>query len=591
MKYIFSIGLFLLLSLHFLGVGLSQTNQTEFKRLPSYSRLEIVPGKRGGDVNFALDDSPRSFFYYGGIDSNTGTVVSQVFDGLIEYNLATMQVEPALAKSWRVSSDGKVWDFRLRQGVRWHDGVELTADDVIFTYTQIVTNPQARGTDAAEFMFDGVPTIFEKIDRYNVRFTLNKPNGAFLQKLRKYIMPKHLLLKYSTEGGAAQADINQAWLTDVEPSSVVGTGPFMLRSYIPGQKVGLIRNPNYWKTDARGGALPYLDKINFLIINGTAAQAAQFFSGALDISTISGAQYPDFITRVAAGADFKVVRSTSFLGSVPNWSFNFDTANPELASVFSNLSFRKAMQLSLNRDRIIETVYNGQATLPGHGVSRNSIFYLNTTKYLGNFDLQTAGKQLDLLGLQDTNGDGIREFKSGKNLEFTLTFGSDSIVWSAISVILQNDLKKLGILVSLRGVPSSTLLTVARGRDWESIMLAIGNQPDPDLRKAIWQPGAALYYWHQSTQPTTPNAPPNSSKMQGWERQMYVVLEKASTETDVGQRRIHYGQWQVLMAKYLPVIMIAQSPSLAAVRGNIGNYIFTSGGLPTYNPLPLLFKR
>jgi peptide/nickel transport system substrate-binding protein len=119
-------------------------------------------------------------------------------------------------------------------------------------------------------------------------------------------MPKHKLLPFSVEGGAQPADINNAWPTDVDPSEVVGTGAFMLREYVPGQVVRLVRNPNYWKFDEAGTRLPYLDALNYLIVPGTDAQVAQFLAGNLDQLNISGAQFPDFKSRELAGAAFRV---------------------------------------------------------------------------------------------------------------------------------------------------------------------------------------------------------------------------------------------------------------------------------------------
>jgi peptide/nickel transport system substrate-binding protein len=510
------------------------------KKMPSYRNVGVTAGKAGGSYTLMLGDAPPSFMYYGAIDANAQTVLGQMFDGLIEYNLGTMAVEPALAESWTTSSDGKVWTFKLRQGVKWHDGTEFTADDVIFTYSQIVTNPEARGGDVGEFTLGGVLTKFEKVDKYTVRFVLGAANGPFLQKLRKPILPKHKLVKFTVEGGGKAADINNAWATNTDPKEIVGTGPFKLQAYVAGQKVTLAKNADFWKVDSQGKDLPYLNSLEFLVVKGSDAQAAQFLAGNVDSYTI-----------------------------------------------FSDVRFRTAMQSALNRARIIDTVYNGLATLPGHGVARPSAFYLDTVKYLGSYSLKDADERLDAMGLMDK--DGVRMTKSGKQLEFTLTYGSDSAVWSGIAPILQDDLKKLGIKVNLKGVASSTLLATGRGKDWESIMVAFGNQPDPDLRKPIWQPGGALYYWHQATQGA--DGKPVTKAMQSWEKRLVEVWDQGSITVDPQKRRILYNEWQVSTAKNLPVIMIAQPPNLAAVRNTIGNFVFTTYVIPGHNPIPLIFNK
>jgi peptide/nickel transport system substrate-binding protein len=557
------------------------------KKMPSYRNLGVTAGKAGGSYTLMLGDAPPSFMYYGAIDANAQTVLGQMFDGLIEYNLATMSVEPALAESWSTSSDGKVWTFKLRQGVKWHDGTEFTADDVIFTYSQIVTNPEARGGDAGEFTLGGVLTKFDKLDKYTVRFILGAANGPFLQKLRKPILPKHKLLKFTVEGGGKAADINNAWATNTDLKEIVGTGPFKLTGYTAGQKVSMTKNGDYWKVDSQGNTLPYLSSLEFLVVKGSDAQAAQFLAGNVDAYNISAPQFPDFKSKEVAGANFKVFRNENFINSVPHLAFNFNAANPELSNIFSDLRFRSAMQHALNRARIIDTVYNGLATLPGHGVARPSAFYLDTVKYLGSYDLKEAGESLDGMGL--TLKDGARMTKGGKALEFTLTYGSDSAVWSGIAPIIQDDLKKLGIKVNLKGVAASTLLATGRGKDWEAIMVAFGNQPDPDLRKPIWQPGGALYYWHQATQGA--DGKPVFKAMQPWEKRLYEVWEQGSVVVDPQKRRILYNEWQLLNAKNLPVIMIAQPPNLAAVRNSIGNFVFTTYVIPGHNPIPLVYNK
>jgi len=464
------------------------------KVVPDYGALEVEPGTPGGELTLPLDDAPPTFFYYGEINSNVQTLAQQLFDGLVEFNLETYELEPALAESWEVSEDGTVYTFNLREGVTWHDGEPFTADDVIFTYEQIITNPEARAGDAAQFTFtiDGEdqPVVFEKVDDLTVRMTLPTASAAFLLQQRFFIMPKHKLLEFSVEGGAEAADINNAWPTDGTLSDVVGTGPFVLSDYTPGQRVTLRKNLDYWKEDSSGTRLPYAETLSYLIIRGAEAQLAQFLAGNIDALNISGAQFPDLKTREVEGADFRVVQSEALFGSPPHLAFNFNADDAELAEVFSNLDFRKAMQSAVDRQRIIETVYNGLATLPGTPTApADETFYTDTTELLGTFDLDAAAQQLEEMGLTDTDGDGVRNIGEGKQLEFGLTYSLDSATTPAIVTILQNDLAQIGVKVNLVGVQASALFSTGLAGDFDAIILAFGNQPDPELRKPIWQPG------------------------------------------------------------------------------------------------------
>ncbi len=564
------------------------------KKMPAFTGIGLQAGKAGGTITLALGNSPQTFNYYGAIDGNGQRIAQHMFDGLIEFNLQTGKIEPALAESWTVSPDGKVYTFKLRQGVKWHDGVEFTADDVIFTFDQVITDPEAKGGDFANFSKDGVKYKFEKVDKYTVRISLPFSSGAFLIQMRTFMMPKHQLLKYSVEGGAKPADINNAWATNADLKDIVGTGAYKLTGYTPGQKVSLVKNPDYWKVDSKGTQLPYIDKLDYLILVGPAAQEAAFRAGTLDALDISGAQFPDFKQQEVKGAPFKVVSQLkdAIYGSPPHLAFNFNAADADLAKVFSNVKFREAMQFAVNRQRVIESVYNGQAQLPGHmGVPPAGSFYFDTKKYLGDFNLETAKAALDALGLKDTDGDGVRNVAAGKQLEFSLTYGTDSAVWPPLATILQNDFKSIGVKANLKGVLSSTLLSTGLSGNYEAILVALGDQPDPELRKPIWQPGGSLYYWHRATQAVKDGDPPNFKAMSSWEKRLYDIFEKGTQSSDQATRAALYSEGQVLIAKYLPVIMIAKPANITVVRNTLGNFVFTLGVIPGYNPVPLYYFK
>jgi peptide/nickel transport system substrate-binding protein len=560
------------------------------KVVRGYDNLGIVPGKVGGRLTMVLGDSPQSLFYYGAIDSNLQALAAQLYDGLVEYNYQTYELEPALAERWTISKDGRVYTFFLRQGVKWHDGRELTADDVVFTYELIVMNPEARGGDAGAFTIGGQRAKFEKVDTYTVRLTLPKAAPAILQYMRLYIMPKHKLLPFSREGGAAPAAINTAWPTTVDPAEVIGTGPFRLQGYVPGQKITLVRNPTYWKTDTNGARLPYLNQLELLIIRDPEQQVAQFQAGNVGQLNLTGAQFPDLKAREQAGAPFKVVSARALFGSPPHLAFNFDARDPELAKLFSDLRWRRAMQMAVNRQRIIDAVYNGLAELPGHGIAPISSWYFDTRKFLGTFDLAGAARALDELGLR-MGPDGVRRLPNGRPLEFTLTYGTDSSVWPPIATILQNDLKQIGVRANLQGILSRTLLSTGLSGNFEALLLGFGDQPDPELRKPIWQPGGALYYWHRATQPPTPDGEPNFAAMQPWERQTFDIWEAAGTTVSRPQRKALYDQWQSLFTQNLPVIMIAKPTAVGAIYTRYGNYVYSLGVIPGFNPVPLIYER
>ena len=397
-------------------------------------------------------------------------------------------------------------------------------------------------------------------------------------------MPKHKLLKYSIEGGAKPSDINTPWGTGADLSDIVGTGPFKFSSYTADQKVTLAKNTNYWKNDAFGNKLPYLDKVEYLILKSPEAQIAQFKSGTLEALNITGAQFPDLKQGEVNGAPYKVIKALALFGSPPHLSFNFDAKDASLARLFSNDKFRQAVQPAVNRQRIIDDVFNGLATLPGTPVAPVSSFYFNTTKYLGEYDLKTANAGLDALGLKDTDGDGIRNFAGGKNIEFSLIAPTDNAFFAGgpIATIIQNDLKAIGLKANLQTLQNSLVFSKLNAGDFEAGIYGFGNQPDPELRKAIWQPGGDLYYWHRAMRSPTPGGAPNFALMKTWERRIWTIFDQASKLTDQRKRGALYDEWQLLNAKNLPVIMIAKPANIAAVSNKVGNFVYNLGPIPGY---------
>lgn len=559
-------------------------------RVVDYSGLGIEPGTVGGSVTLPLGAAPPTFLYYAQIDNATQTLTQQVFDSLVEFNLQTYALEPALAESWEVSEDGTVYTFHLREGVTWHDGEPFTAEDVVFTYEQIITNPEARAGDAAQFTYtvDGEQqqVTFEAVDDHTVVFTLPAPSAAFLLQQRFFIMPKHKLVDFTVEGGAEAGQVNNAWPTDVSLSEVVGTGPFMYDSYTPGQLVVLARNPNYWKQDTAGNQLPYLEEVRYLVVQGTEAQTAQFLAGNLDQLNISGAQFPNFKDLEQQGEEFQVVVSDALFGSPPHVAFNFD--DETFGELFGNHEFRKAMEFAVNRERVIEDVYNGLATIPGTPTApADGTFYEDTTGLMNDYDLEAAAAALDDLGVVDSDGDGIRNMPDGgPNLQFGLTYASDSQTFTDIATIVQNDFRQIGVQADLVAVQNSALLSTGLAGDYQAIIVALGNQPDPELRKPIWQPGGSLYYWHRSTQPAEPGGTPNFDVMADWEQRIFEIFDQGTTMVDQAARAELYKEWQRLNAEYAPVIMVAKPSNIAAVWDRVGNFVYSLGVIPGYNPVP-----
>ena len=203
--------------------------------------------KHGGELVFSTTSDPKSFNDIIAKETSTTLVTSHIFEGLTTTNAFTTKVEPHLAERWDVSEDGLRWTFYLRKDVLWNDGQPFTADDVVFTFNDLIYNPDIPSSARDIFTLDGREFKVEKIDGYTVTFELLVKFAPFLRGMGQGIMPKHKLKAIVDKG-----DFNFTWGIDTPPREIVGTGPYMLVRYDPGQRLVFERNPNYWKRAPSG---------------------------------------------------------------------------------------------------------------------------------------------------------------------------------------------------------------------------------------------------------------------------------------------------------------------------------------------------
>ena len=227
-------------------------------------------GAHGGALTIATISEPLTLNLAVSTDAGSSDVLGYLFEGLTETSWLNDEVEPLLAESWERTEDGLTWTFHLRRDVTWHDGRPFTARDVDFTFNRIIYNDDiaasARPTfefrhldDAGEWRTDSMDVT--ALDDHTVRIVLPVPSATFLRSMGTAIYPEHVLGPYVDDGSFASV-----WGIDTDPSEIIGTGPFTIAEYTPGERLVLARNPAYWLTDGAGNRLPYLDQIVHVIV-------------------------------------------------------------------------------------------------------------------------------------------------------------------------------------------------------------------------------------------------------------------------------------------------------------------------------------
>jgi len=212
--------------------------------MPAISSAE--PGVFGGRLTIAIVSPPRTF---NPVLANDDAIVRLIFAPLVNLDGVTQEPRPALAESWTNSPDGKTFIFKLRRGVYWSDGQPFTADDVVFTWNDVMYNPNFNRSMGDLFRIKGRPFQVRRMDDYTVQVATPEVFAPFMEFFGAQVMilPRHVLAK------AVKNNVfNSAYALDSKPEEVIGCGPYKLKKIEPGRGVLLARNLEYWAVTSRG---------------------------------------------------------------------------------------------------------------------------------------------------------------------------------------------------------------------------------------------------------------------------------------------------------------------------------------------------
>lgn len=545
--------------------------------------------RHGGTLTLRIPKSPQTFNYFGTLDGNAYTVMQQTLDRLVEMNPVNNTLEPALAVSWTLEGSSVI--FKLRD-VKWSDGVPFTADDVIFTMTYYAQNRNALGNQQTVFQVDGKPFEWTKIDDRTVKLTMARPVGTIFTSLSFVPMyPKHKLEPLINKND--MSSVNNPWTTNTDPSQIVGTGPFVLDRYIVDQRVILKRNPYSWRVDGRGRLLPYADFLEFLIIEDNEAAMLKFETGEITYTaSIAGAQFPGLKEKELAGAPFTIFRTepTQPTPSPLHLAFNFDNKDPVLQKLIHTKEFRMAVEHAIDRNKVIEQVFNGLAVLGGTPVlPSNKAFYNPAIERIRRpFNLNRSRELLAGLGLRDANGDGWLDRPDGRPLELVLLVSTakDQV---DTAMLIAAAMKSVGVKMEMQSVDGNLFGERVASSNFDLCIRAFGNQHDPHLRKGIYQPTGNLYYWRPSTKDA--ESKPVFANMYPWERELYDIFELGAAELDQAKRKALYDRFQVIYADEIPIIFIAKGMNLYGASKRLGNFYLNNEGAVVFTPYSVYFKN
>lgn len=445
---------------------------------------------------------------------------------LVRWNREGNAVIPNVAESWNVSEDGKTFTFFLRKGIRWSDGVPLTAEDIVFWFEDI--NLQKELTPSIPGWLKALTTVRKEGD-YTVVFEFSDPYPLFLENIchrgggryTAMIQPKHYLTQFHpkyTEPEKLTVLAKEAgfdtWYAHfdfkrdfIKCANVPVLSAWNLISVSDTEQL-LTRNPYYWKVDPAGNQLPYIDRVINEVVLNAETLTMKTVAGAYDFQPyrLSLADYSLFKENEAKGG-YKVLLWDTALGANLAIMPNLNSADPFKNELFNSLDFRIALSLAINREEINDLCYLGLSVPRQATVIEGCPYYADDLPGLyAEYDPKRANEILDALGLDKKNRQGQRLRPDGSVLELTILTTDMTLYgpWVDVVDLISNYFNKVGIKTAY-DVLSSTLYSQRRSStDFDIITWAWGRGLHPLLEPAFIFPylqtvGAPLYaLWYTS---------------------------------------------------------------------------------------------
>lgn len=512
----------------------------------------------------ASTSDPKSFNPIVAQEVSTTEITSLIFEGLVRSNPLTLAVEPNLAKAWKISRGGREWIFYLRDDVYFNDGVQLKADDVLFTFNDLVYNPDIPTSSRDIFNLNGKKILVEKIDDFTVKFTLPCVFGPFLRAMGQEILPKH---KY--EKSVKEKKFTFSLGLDTPLCDIVGTGPFRLKKYMPGERVVFEKNPYYWKKDASGQKLPYLDEVVFVIMQSQDTSLLKFLDGELDYYSLRPAD-------IAILGPLKEKGNFSLYNAGPSFGENFivfnqtpginpATKKPFVADYklrwFGAQGFRRAVSLAIDREKMIDFVLNGLGEEQFSPLTKANTFFYDDNVVKNDYDPVEAKKLLRDAGFVDKAEDGVLKDSSGHKLEINFYTNADNTERVQMAALVKSDLEKVGFKINFMPLDFNNLVVkLSSTNDWEMVFMGFTGGVEPYFGKNVWSYKGGLHVWNRSGKPTA-----------DYEREIEDIFEKSTRTIDEKERKKLFNRWQFIVSSELPLIHTVVPSTLFAVRNRFGN--------------------
>jgi peptide/nickel transport system substrate-binding protein len=489
---------------------------------------------------------------------------------LVRVNRQTEAIEPRLAASWTNSPDGKTWTLRLRDDVRFSDGVPFTSADVVFTFRAAY---EAKTAMAGNLMISGKPLVVQAVDSHTVTIEFPAPYGSGLALLDSVpILPRHKLEPALTAG-----TFDAAWSVTTPLAEIVGTGPFVLREYTPAVSLVFGRNPHYWLRDRAGVALPYLDEIELRIVAEQNAEMLQLEAGESDLTN-------DFVRPEDLSALSKLSGTGRLqmapVGAALSPDVFWINLIPGAAVVkdrpwLQRQELREAISHAVDRQAIVNTVYLGEAVaIEGPVTSGHGLWHVPGLPVRA-YDPAKARTLLQSIGLADRNQDGRLEDESGRPARLSVITSKGHTLRERTMAIVQKHLSELGFQIDLVSLDSGSLFQRFSQGDYDAIYFNLSvDSTDPNRLLDFWLSSGGFHVWNPSQ--AAPGTP--------WEAEIDELMHRQSVSLNPDERRRLFEQVQRRFLEHVPAIYFAVPRHTIVMSSRV------HGATPTVLSPPVLWN-
>lgn len=511
----------------------------------------------GGELVASIRSEPSTYNRYApdGARAATELLSLLVHARLLRVNPATDEVEPMLAESWTRSDDGLTYTLKLRDGVLFSDGVAFSSDDVVFSF-RAAYDDTLKSPVAPSVRVNGKPLAVSAPDPHTVVLTFPEPFAPGLRLLDDLpILPRHRL-----EAALAAGRFAEEWVPSKPLTDIAGLGPFVLVEHVAGQRLVFERNAHYFRRDAEGRSLPYLDRLTLAVVPDQTAEALRLEAGEIDLMS-NGEIRPQDYAGFKRSADAGLIRLIDAgIGLDPDFlSFNLRAARARDAQRpwLDRREFRQAVSWAVSRQAIVDTVYLGAGVpISGPITPGNRTWYSTGVPDVAH-DPARARQLLASLGLRDADGDGGLEDGRGARVRFSILTQAGHNR-ERVATVIQEQLRQIGIAVEVVALDPNGLFARWSAGDYDAMYFGLqASSTDPWQNPDFWLTTGGYHFWNpKQTAPAT-----------DWEARIDTLMRDNAATTDLDQRKRAFAEAQRILAEELPVIyFVAPRLTLAASR-------------------------